>query len=128
MGELGGYFSKSMSEVPLDGVSLVPHLRRPGDPAEWEVQFKKMRRLGTDVDPRSPHYLVVLEVGDGALKDFNAQHPDVAIREGDQITCVNGVSDARGMLDCFRRSSDFRIRVRRPLRRQEDLIVPPLSR
>mmetsp|Transcript_67753 Transcript_67753/g.107354 ORF Transcript_67753/g.107354 Transcript_67753/m.107354 type:complete len:150 (+) Transcript_67753:76-525(+) len=63
---------------------------------EWTVILKKTpeeSRLGLAVDIANGTYLVVDKVDGGLMGNWNRDHPDKEVLEGDVIVSVNGIVD-----------------------------------
>merc|ERR1712032_254171 len=59
----------------------------------------KNNRLGMDVDRSDNMTLLIVDVRDGLVKQWNVEHPDDAVQKGDRIVEVNGVyGNAHAML------------------------------
>jgi len=80
---------------------------RPGPGGEFTVMLDKTRghRLGIDAKPRwgvrHPMAMLIEGVAPGGLvAHWNASHPDLQLKVGDRLICVNGVKDdLTGLVD-----------------------------
>eukprot|EP00913_Durusdinium_trenchii_P000173 g157.t1 len=76
-----------------EGLSI-PAISRKGEPIEFEIKLTKTygkSRLGVDVDLTDGFGLVVDQVTEGLIRDWNQVHPEQAVIKGDRIVAVNGV-------------------------------------
>mmetsp|Transcript_34838 Transcript_34838/g.81371 ORF Transcript_34838/g.81371 Transcript_34838/m.81371 type:complete len:306 (-) Transcript_34838:170-1087(-) len=73
------------------------------------------RRLGVDVDHSNGAYLRVESISSGVVKDWNAAHPDRAVRVGDCIIEVNNRRGLRPMIAQCMASPELRLLIRRTL-------------
>lgn len=72
------------------------------------------RTLGLNVEFEDRESLEVMEIHDGLISDWNASNPDKAVRVGDQIVNINGVTeDTYAMLDMVRRTGIISLVVAR---------------
>eukprot|EP00928_Gymnodinium_smaydae_P064020 TRINITY_DN47459_c0_g1_i1.p1 TRINITY_DN47459_c0_g1~~TRINITY_DN47459_c0_g1_i1.p1 ORF type:complete len:173 (-),score=50.46 TRINITY_DN47459_c0_g1_i1:233-751(-) len=87
----------------------------PEQPTFFMIKLEKKERLGVDVNHQpNTNVLVVEEITEGAVKDWNDKNPDKKVIVGDQIVEVNGASgDVGKMVDECKTSSSLEIKIKR---------------
>merc|ERR1712032_797559 len=93
-------------EIPHEGTEEMLHIgARPTSTPALERKVIEIRRtathhrLGIDIDRSDNMTLLVVNVGDGLVKQWNVEHPDDPVKMGDRIIEVNGAyGDADQML------------------------------
>mmetsp|Transcript_32382 Transcript_32382/g.59149 ORF Transcript_32382/g.59149 Transcript_32382/m.59149 type:complete len:263 (-) Transcript_32382:57-845(-) len=75
------------------------------------------KRLGIDVDHQDGVQLLIEEIEGGLVEEWNNEHPEQAVCEGDCITEVNGISeDVPKMLEQCMKKGIVNIKIRRDTR------------
>mmetsp|Transcript_35199 Transcript_35199/g.98885 ORF Transcript_35199/g.98885 Transcript_35199/m.98885 type:complete len:144 (-) Transcript_35199:122-553(-) len=83
---------------------------------EWEILLRKKDggRLGVNVDVTDGTSLIIDNVREGALMDFNRENPELAARQGDKILLVNGIGgDSQAMTDACKFDDTLKLLIQR---------------
>eukprot|EP00434_Breviolum_minutum_P010195 symbB.v1.2.008998.t1/scaffold565.1/size187815/11 len=86
-------YEEVVQETGREGLSI-PAISRKGEQMEFQIKVTKTygkTRLGIDVDLTDGFGLLIDQVGEGLIKDWNQNHPELAAMKGDRIVAVNGV-------------------------------------
>merc|ERR1712023_168868 len=64
---------------------------------EWDITMTRHGKLGIKFDFLGfhPNWMVTEVIPDGAMSQFNAIKPDLAVCEGDLVTKINGEAPSR---------------------------------
>eukprot|EP00438_Fugacium_kawagutii_P020180 Skav220556 [mRNA] locus=scaffold761:271689:275846:+ [translate_table: standard] len=99
-----------------EGLSI-PAISRKGEPMEFDIKVTKTygkSKLGIDVDLTDGFGLVIDQVGEGLIKDWNQNHPELAAMKGDRIVAVNGVrGDATQISEVCKNQAVLQLTVQR---------------
>lgn len=71
------------------------NLRTLREPKEFGIKLTKTygkSKLGIDVDLTDGFGLLIDQVNEGLIRDWNQVHPELAVLRGDRIIAVNGVN------------------------------------
>lgn len=84
---------------------------------EFDIKVTKTygkSRLGIDVDLTDGFGLLIDQVGEGLVKDWNQNHPELAAMKGDRIVAVNGMcGDAAQITEVCKSQAVLQLTVQR---------------
>lgn len=90
-------------------------LNNSGPEFHITVDRSEGNSLGIEVEHFTDHLLIVMNIGEGLVKEWNLSNPSCALEEQDYICAANEVSgDVELILDECRLSKPLRLTVRRP--------------
>mmetsp|Transcript_15080 Transcript_15080/g.27662 ORF Transcript_15080/g.27662 Transcript_15080/m.27662 type:complete len:172 (+) Transcript_15080:25-540(+) len=84
------------------------------EPFEFTVNITKgSSKLGVDAELDIANCrLLIVEVKDGAVQEWNKAHPDMEVRKGDHVVAVNGSrGQARHLVQAMRDSQELNLLV-----------------
>mmetsp|Transcript_108968 Transcript_108968/g.305002 ORF Transcript_108968/g.305002 Transcript_108968/m.305002 type:complete len:133 (-) Transcript_108968:142-540(-) len=103
-------------EVVLPAVTQAK-AEEKASPKEWTITLNRTEgsSLGIDVDLTDQTTLQIEEVHDnGLVVSWNKAHPDMELRIGDRVVCVNGTSgSASALVDASKKNAELQMVVRR---------------
>ncbi|CAJ1439673.1 unnamed protein product [Effrenium voratum] len=92
-----------------EGLSIPAISRKGRETKEFNIQVTKTldkSRLGIDVDLTDGVGLVIDQVNEGLVRDWNQVHPELAVIKGDRIVSANGVRGNGGEISEICKKND----------------------
>lgn len=87
----------------------------PGTTFNASIVRKEDDPIGLDIDLIDSISAVVVDIKDGAIRNWNMEHPDLALKVNDRIVEVNGVRfDSNNMVAKLKSDTTWAIQVQRP--------------
>lgn len=84
------------------------------------MQKPQGQKLGADVDSSDGVSLLIANIKEGLLADWNRNHSDTEVHVGDRIVRVNGAEGETGRIMAALKASDLMMTIRRPAVRKLD--------
>merc|ERR1712192_118205 len=109
MGEVKDDFLSPGISEPRETKELVL-----SDPCEFTISINKgSAKLGIDAELDTPNQrLLIVEVKEGAVLDWNKEHPEKQVYKGDYIVQVNGSrGQARQLVQAMRESQALELLI-----------------